>query len=304
MKGACYYFVHASGRWERLSRDLGEALRKWGELMQAHFSAETMKDIFDRYEVEIIPQKAPRTQRDNRAELKKLRPVFNNATPAAITAQHIYRYLDQRTAKIRANREIALLSDVFNKAIRWGAVTENPCKGVEKNKETPRDRDVLETEYQAVYSLATPLYQIAMDIARITGLREGNIRLLMISDIQEQGLRVTLNKRGKRVIFEWTPGLREVISRARALRDRVDSLYLLTSRKGTPYTEDGFRTGWHRLMKKALALGQLKERFHFHDLRALAASESATPAALLGHSNPRITESVYLRKPRRITPNK
>ncbi|KAF5292576.1 hypothetical protein FQR65_LT20254 [Abscondita terminalis] len=42
----------------------------------------------------------------------------------------IAQYRDSRTAKTRANREIALLSHVFNIAREWGLTTkDNPCVG-------------------------------------------------------------------------------------------------------------------------------------------------------------------------------
>ncbi|MOA12227.1 hypothetical protein D3C78_1322010 [compost metagenome] len=38
-----------------------------------------MKAIFDRYERDIIPKKGARTQKDNLAELRQLRPFFDEA---------------------------------------------------------------------------------------------------------------------------------------------------------------------------------------------------------------------------------
>lgn len=48
--------------------------------------------------------------------LSKLRPVFDTAPIDAILPQHIARYRDARSAPVRANREIARLSHVFNMA--------------------------------------------------------------------------------------------------------------------------------------------------------------------------------------------
>ena len=115
----------------------------------------TMKGIFDRYTRDIIPKKAPRTQRDNLAELKKLRELFNDAPIDSITPATIAGYRDARTAKVRANREIATLSHVFNMAREWGITTkENPCQGVRKNREKPRDYYAKDVVWAAVYSKA------------------------------------------------------------------------------------------------------------------------------------------------------
>lgn len=303
LRSGTYYFVHPDGKWESLGKSLGEAMRQWGEMVHRQFSARSMNDLFDRYAAEIIPTKAAATQSGNHRELAKLRPPFGNAGPDAVTAQHIYAYLDKRSAKVRANREIALLSDVYQKAIRWGVVTTNPCKGIERNKEKRRDRDVQDWEYEAVYKLANPTIQVAMDLAVITGLRQGDILKLKLADITPGGLRVTTGKTGKKVLFELTPGLRDAIARAKKLRRRVGSLYLLAGRTGAPYTSSGFRAMWQRLMKKALENEVITERFTFHDLRAVAADRAQNPTELLTHSSAKQT-ATYLRRPTKLTPTR
>lgn len=73
------------------------------------------------------------------AELKQLRPTFDEAPIDSITPFNIAGYRDARSAKVRANREIALLSHVFNMAREWGLTErENPCQGIRKNKEINR----------------------------------------------------------------------------------------------------------------------------------------------------------------------
>jgi integrase len=298
-----YYFVHPDGKWESLGRELGEAMRRWDELVHRRFAARTLDDLFERYEAEIVPTKATSTQRGNLMELARLRPVFGKAAPDAVTAQHIYAYLDKRSAKVRANREIALLSDVYQKAIRWGVATKNPCKGVERNKERRRERDVQDWEYQAVYALANPTVQVAMDLAVLTGLRQGDILRIRLADIGPDGLKTITGKTGARVIFEMTPGLAETIARAKKLPRRINSLYLLAGRTGQPYTSDGFRAMWQRLMIKAIDRHIITERFTFHDLRAVAASRSDRPRELLTHTSEKQTQT-YLRRPKKLTPTR
>ena len=77
-----------------------------------------------------------------------------------------------------------------------------------------------------------------------------------------------------------------------------------------PFTSDGFRSNWHRLMTKATTPGDkgqpaaLTERFTFHNLRAKSASDDALEVATerLAHDDPRTTQKVYRRKPRRARP--
>jgi hypothetical protein len=120
-----------------LGKDLNEAKRKWAELECRPMPRETglMAFVFDRYEREIVPLRAPATQRDYIANLKQLAKVFGTAPVDAITPQHVAQYRDRRGAKVRANRELALLSHVFNLAREWGyTAKDNPVRGVEKTK--------------------------------------------------------------------------------------------------------------------------------------------------------------------------
>ena len=55
----------------------------------------------------------------------------------------IREYLDIRgqTAKVRANREKALFSHIYNKVREWGyTALQNPCQGVKGFRETGRSR--------------------------------------------------------------------------------------------------------------------------------------------------------------------
>ncbi len=58
--------------------------------------------LFDRYEREIIPGKAPKTQSYNLLCLKQMHKAIGAVTPKIIA-----QYRDGRTAKVRANREIS-----------------------------------------------------------------------------------------------------------------------------------------------------------------------------------------------------
>ncbi len=80
-----------------------------------------------------------------------------------------------------------------------------------------------------------------------------------------------------------------------------ESSYLFCILKGTSYTTYGFNTLWQRLMRKALSLGTLKERFTFHDIRAMAVTHTAEQHGLkaaseaAGHASEHITKRVYIR---------
>uniref|UniRef100_UPI003D32FBEB phage integrase n=1 Tax=Pseudomonas aeruginosa TaxID=287 RepID=UPI003D32FBEB len=165
--------------WARLDASPApKTLRKWG-------------DVFDRYEKEIIPGKAPRTQKDNLLSLTQLRKAFSEAPVEALTPQVLAQYRDKRSAKVRANRELSLFSHIFNIAREWGIVTtENPVKGVRKNRETPRDFYARAEVWNAVYGAAPPELRDAMDLAYLTAQRPSDVLIIREADIQDGHLQI------------------------------------------------------------------------------------------------------------------
>lgn len=198
--------------------------------------------------------------------------------PENVKLKHIYAYMDARgvTSKTRANREKSLLSSCFSNMIRWGIVESNPCKVVKSFTEKPRTRYVEDWEYQAVLSLASPVLRAAMEIAAITGMRQGDILKLRYADITEIGIPLTQGKTGKKQIFIWTPALEAAIKSARKQKRHADSVaHIIANERGQAYTSNGFKSNWQRLMNNSIESGVIKNRFTFHDLRAKAGSDAA-----------------------------
>ncbi len=298
-----YYFVDHLGKWQRLGRDYGGAMRRWAELMSDH-PLYTLADVFDRYQREVIPTKAPRTRRDNIHQMKRLRAVFGRMRPAELKTIHVYQYRDARgvQSKTAANRELELLSHVCTKARQWGVMTDQPARGVEKFRTPPRQRYVTDAELALVYALAPPMIQCAIDLAVLTGLRRGDILALTRDHLTDEGIVIRTAKTGKSMVISWTPELTEVVKLAQDQAPQVRR-HIICTRRGKPYTGEGFNSVWQRIMAKALKAG-LKERFRWHDLRAKSASDDTLEAAAgrLGHADPRLTQRVYRRKPEVVTP--
>jgi integrase len=136
----------------------------------------------------------------------------------------------------------------------------------------------------------------------LTGLRQGQILDLKRSDWDGTRLKVPGVKGGKTVIYEG-PGLSAAVSGLLLpAKQGSRSMYLLSSRNGSRYTSDGFRSIWHRCMKKYVAAGG--EAFAENDLPAKVASESsdlATASGRLGYQDQRTTHRVYRRKPSTVS---
>lgn len=310
-----YYYRGSDGKVIPLGRDLNKARLRWAELesREAPADLKTMQAIFDRYERDIIPYKAPRTQRDNKAELKQLRAVFDSAPIEAITPAMIAQYRDARSAKTRANREIALLSHVFNIAREWGLCEQaNPCLGVRKNKEKPRDYYANDAVWKAVYAQACHELRDAMDLALLTGQRPADVLAMRRDDIVDGYLLVRQGKTDKKlriqVEVDGEPNsLGKLIERINKGNAEHLSPFLVINRRGQRVSWPMLRNRWDDAREsaaiKAVEAGEQElavriRQFQFRDIRPKAASEIrdlSDASVLLGHSTEGITERVYRR---------
>jgi len=310
-----YYYKDSTGKEIPLGGDLSKARLKWAELEAKEKPADltTMKGIFDRYARDVIPKKGERTQKDNLAELKQLRPTFDGAPIDSITPANIAGYRDARTAKVRANREIALLSHVFNMAREWGLTErENPCQGVRKNKEVPRDYYANAVVWDAVYGMAGPELKEAMDLAYLTGQRPADVIIMRSDDTEGDYFLVTQGKTGQklRILMRTESGENSLGKLVREITERNahhPSKYLLINQYGKRMTKGMLRLRWDKAREKAQqkALDQgdpmLAAKiggFQFRDIRPKAASEIldiGDASLLLGHSKQEITKRVYRR---------
>lgn len=285
----------------------------------------TMSVLFDRYLIESLPALAERTQSDYRKYIARLRPVIGEHPPGEITGGDVFDIraaIEEASGVVQANRHVSCLSAVFREGVGWHAVERNPCRELKRLHEQERTRYVDDGEFGAVYALASPTLQCAMDLATITGQREGDLLRLPSRDpkvFTDDGIvfRPGKSKRrhprhgrmietSKTVIVEWSPELEAVVARARKLGPDIRDTLICTL-QGDGYTESGFRSNWHRLMVKATkkdeyGVAALAEPFTFHDLRAKSASdedEIGDAHERLAHDDMRTTQTIYRRKPRR-----
>lgn len=307
-RGPSYYFVDYQGKWHYLGRDYAKAMSAYGLLTGPKGNLSKFPQLLDRYMAEIAPTKAAATFRSDTQAAKFLRVAFAGFDADEVTQKAIYRYMDGRTSKVRANRELALMSMVYQYGIKWGAVTMNPCKGIMRHREKPRDRMILDWEYTAFKEYAGPFIAAYMDVKLLTALRQGDLLAMTLDQLKEDGIHLTVSKTKKRQIIEWSDELCLAINNAKALHPRLKvqqlNRPLFATRKGTRYTSDGFRSIWHRKMTKAVAEGVLTTRFTEHDLRGKAASETTLEHAqrLLSHQSSKTTERHYRRKAQRVKP--
>lgn len=286
-----YYYVHASGKWEKLDRDYVKAMSRWAELLGSPEECSTVSDLLDRYIREVVPSKAPRTQKDNLNEIRFLRAFFGAMHITAVKPQDVVSYRDARVAKTRCNREIALLSHAYSLGVEWGLAATNPCREVRRNKEVPRDRYVTDAELEEFKQECPQWLRTYLGIKLLTGMRQQDLLALRWTDVSDTHLSVTPQKTR-------TSTKRKLsICLTTELASLINSLPKLGStcfstRTGSPYSASGFASIWNRVARKCASKGNA--RFHEHDIRGKTATDMADPYAaqqLLGHSSINMTEA-------------
>lgn len=331
MKHGAFYYIVPPGledkwdgkKWFRLGKTLAEAHRTYADRVETKKEANTIGQLLDRYLVDVAPLKAPKTYTENIRQIAALRKVFGDVALTDLEPQHVYLYVDKRKAKTAAKREVEVLSHAFTKAVEWGLMRAHPFKGeVRIAGSKPRERYVEDWELLAALNLpvrrkkgSAAMVQAYLRLKLLTGLRQRDLLLMKESDCKEDGIHVTpsktANSTGKRLIYEWTPELREAVAGTKTVRPAPSS-YLFCTLQGHCFVEaDGTAGNWNNIwqhfMTRVLEETKVTERFTEHDLRAKVGSDAESlerAKQLLAHSDSRLTERVYRRRPERIKPTK
>jgi len=328
LHGAIYYRVPKGleSQWDgkklfRLGKTPPEAYGVWADRMEGQIKGETVNHLLDRYALEVIPTKEPTTRRNNLFEMKQLRLAFGDTSLTSIEPKDIYKFVDKRSAKVSAKREVALLSHAFTKAVQWGYITKHPFKGeVRLDGEKPRTRYV--EDWEVVECLALPAMRKAGSVRAIqayirikllTGLRRGDLLRLRTADITDDGLKVCTHKTGKSITYSWSKDLRDACNLALGARPVDISPFLFCNKLGKGYldettgTASGWDSMWQRFFDRIITETKVTERFTEHDLRAKCASDADTlehARQLLTHTDSKITQRVYRRKAEVVKPAK
>lgn len=303
-----------------LGSDYSEALKKWAELHERKPRiAGTILEAMEAWEAEKLDSLETRypveeTRKSYRRQLKRLKPVFGPATWDQIGMVELKGYLKKRTAKTQGNRELAVLSIVWNYA-RGEGLTKLPwpAAGMErskwKNKEASRSFEVTDALFAAVYSEAASVLRDCMDLASATGLRLTDCRAVQIppGDV----LRLRSSKTGKSAEFSLndSPVLHRLVSTRRTLS--TSHLLLLTTTTGRPVSSRMLRDAWDEARAKAAAkpeneaIADELRAMYLRDMRKRAsdlAGSDQEASELLQHSSVALTKKHYRSKPTKLRP--
>jgi integrase len=106
--------------------------------------APTVAKLCERFKEEHLPKKRPATQQDyTRAIERYIEPALKHRKVADVDYSDVdglHRKVTKEGGPYRANRVVAILSKMFNLAIKWKWCAANPAKGIERNPEPKRKR--------------------------------------------------------------------------------------------------------------------------------------------------------------------
>jgi integrase len=213
---------------------------------------------------------------------------------------------------------------VFTIAREWGLTEKaNPCFGLRRNKETPRDYYANEAIWNAVYAEAVQELKDAMDLAYLSGQRPADTLKAASTDIANDFFLVKQGKTEKRLRIRLSidgelTGL-GIFMQNLLERRRISGIrgsMLITNKSGLRMSMAMMNNRWVEARERAAAaavvngdaeLGALIRGFQFRDIRPKAASEIediSHASRLLGHSKEKTTKDIYRRVGEVVSPTK
>ncbi len=169
----------------------------------------TVAGALKRYMDEVSVTKKPTTQRSERFTAQHLEAFFGKYSMAAVSADLVAKYRDERLAAGKSNNtvriELAMLGHLFRTAIQeWGiGLTFNPVANIRKPSPGPgRNRRLNLDEQQRLFAAAdghsNPMLGWIVRLAVETGMRSSEITGLRRSqiDLQRRVISLTDTKNG------------------------------------------------------------------------------------------------------------
>lgn len=327
-----FYYVHGKatpgrvGEWEPLGTDVDQANAKAQVYNDPERRQGTLGHFIDLYIADaeagrLLRKKAARTIADYKEQAEYLKAGLGKLSPLQVAKNPnlIADYRDDRTAKVRGNREMSLLSALFTWLIEKGkcpGVTANPLREIQRNPESPKDRYVEDAEYKAVFAIAQRSVCMTMELvyhtlqrpSRVLAIAPTQIRTKTVGGTATEVIAFEAAKRGHAVDIAITPRLEEALRilthdgdelGQRKLSASVTRAFptLVHDLRGEAYTLEGMGAMLRRYCKTAGV-----RSFGLMDVRAKGATDMymsgiplETIQRLMGHKSKTTTE-IYIKR--------
>jgi integrase len=155
---------------------------------RAKRSAGTFRQLHQRY----VEEYAKRNNRswqvaDHLVRLHAKR--WDNLRPDQITKADVRLVFNSIAAPIMANRVKAAISAVFKWAVKQDILSDNPCKGIDNNKESDRERILSDAEVRVFWNacdeLADPVKAKVLKTLLLTGQRSTEVSRMRFEHIRD-----------------------------------------------------------------------------------------------------------------------
>lgn len=265
------------------------------DTLAAAAGGQTLGDLIRAYTAgEKFQSLAPRTREDYLdvlSRLKTIEPVrLNQITPGFLT-----RFKDDLKSGQRAKvYVIQVLGAIFTWGHQRDWLVTNPAHGVEiKRRIGTGNRPWKTYELEAVLAAASPRLRLPIMLGAYAGLREGDVLRLTWSAYDGATIRTRQGKTGREVVIPVHARLKQALDEA---AETKTGPIIVLGKRGAPFTENGFRGTFFKLIRALTKQGAVEKGLTFHGLRhtlgtALAESGAATRtiATVLGHANERMS---------------
>jgi len=190
----------------------------------------SLNGFLDYYEAQVLPPRelAQATLALYAVRFRQIRAALGERDVAQITIGMVSAFLDSLTPRA-SNQARAILADLLNHAAAKGLVADNPAEATIPRPEKKARRRHTVAGVQAIYAVAEPWLQNAIDLALLTAQRREDITTMRFDDIWDDALHVAQHKTRRASDAGWirlpmTPQLKALVARC---RDEVPSPFLV-----------------------------------------------------------------------------
>ena len=290
-KSGRYWHVRAEGPkriWSKLSlvaEGLPALYRALADMQAQDLVQDLMPALVADWMRDVSAQRSAKTQADDKYRSKLIAESFKDFRASHVRPPDVVGFLKPLRAMPRThNAYRADLRELMRYAEERGfrEPGTNPVDSIRTMTVRARARYITDSELRRIKVAALigadgkrtrsgATICALIDMAYLTGQRISDLLALEWSQVGRDGIAFApakvANTTGARVLIEWTPRLREVVARLKALK-RQNLRFMFTTQDAGPYTYWGASTAWRRAVKRAQVLD-----CHFHDLRAKALTD-------------------------------
>jgi integrase len=246
------------------ARRIAEQLN--GEIARGHNPAEarrqqrlegTFANLFEKYiELHARPHKRPRSVAENEGIYRRYLSRWGARRLSTITrhdVQRLHAGIGEEHGKVAANRTLALVSSMFNRAADWGWTGGNPASGVKKFREESRERFLLASEMpvflRALAGSGDTDFQHYVLLGLLTGARSGNLLAMRWNevDLNEAAWKIGLTKSGKSQVVPLVGPAVEILARRRVA---ANGEFVFPGKVPGAHRES-FRKAWVALLRRS-----------------------------------------------------